>query len=282
MAGLRPIRQRVLEHRWRDSADVHAHCHGRRPHDQSAGVGDKWFRHRRSRELGADRSGRRDRNGPPVNSIPPVASGSTTNGKTVSSTTGTWSGDPPLTYSYQWQRCAPKCSNIAGATASTYKLTSADMGAKVRAVVTAANSAGSASADSNEVGPVQPTPAQISAAIRKVLAPSGKAAKIGAVLKAGGFTFTFDAPGPGKLTISWYQVPPGAHLARKAKPKPLLVATVSVSFAKAGGAKVKVKLTGAGRRLLHGSRTLKLTSKATLTPVGGSRTFGRRTFTLKG
>lgn len=219
--------------------------------------------------------------GPPANSIPPAASGSPINGKTVSSTTGTWSGAPPLTYSYQWQRCAPTCSNITGATASAYKLTSADIGAKVRAVVAAANSAGKASANSAEIGPVQPTSAQIAAAIRKVLAPSGMAAKITAILKAHGFTFTFNAPGPGKLTISWYEVPAAAHLARKAKPQPVLVATASMSFAKAGSLKVKVKLTGAGRRLLQGSRSLKLTSKVTFTPVGGKRTSERRMFTVR-
>jgi hypothetical protein len=219
-------------------------------------------------------------NGPPVNSIPPVASGSATKGETISSTTGTWSGAPPLTYSYQWQRCAPKCSNIAGATASTFKLTNADIGASIRAVVAAANSGGTASADSNWIGLVQPTPAQIAAAIRRLLAPSGKAATIAAILKAGGFAFGFNAPGPAKLTISWYQAPAGAHLTGTTKPKPVLVATASVSAATAGRLKVKLELTGAGRRLLQGSRRLTLSSKVTFTPVGGKRTSDRRVFTV--
>jgi RHS repeat-associated protein len=46
------------------------------------------------------------------------------------------------------------CSNIAGATASTYQLGNADTGKNVRAVVTATNASGSTAATSNPLGPV--------------------------------------------------------------------------------------------------------------------------------
>jgi hypothetical protein len=214
----------------------------------------------------------------PMNSIPPVASGSPTNSAIVSSTTGTWSGAPPPTYAYQWQRCAPNCSNIAGAAASTYRLTGANVGAKVRAVVTATNDAGKAEVGSNEVGPVQPSAAQIAAALRTVLAPSGKSATIGHILKADGFTFTFHAPGPGTLAISWYEVAAGAHLGGGTRP--VLAAATKVSLVKAGKVKIKVHVTTKGRRILRTAHTIRLTSKVTLTPAGGKPNTERRSFRL--
>ncbi len=63
---------------------------------------------------------------------------------------GTWSGTEPISYSYQWQRCNAEyedCADISGATAGTYTLTSADLGSTVRAVVTAKNTVGEASAN---------------------------------------------------------------------------------------------------------------------------------------
>ena len=41
-----------------------------------------------------------------------------------------WDGTPEIAYGYQWQRCAPGCVNIAGATDSTYMLTVADENAR--------------------------------------------------------------------------------------------------------------------------------------------------------
>ena len=55
----------------------------------------------------------------------------------------------PISYGYQWQRCdttGANCADIAGATAATYTATAADTGRRVRVVVTATNTAGSASA----------------------------------------------------------------------------------------------------------------------------------------
>jgi hypothetical protein len=64
---------------------------------------------------------------------------------------GTWVGQQPLTFTYAWRRCdsnGANCSNIGGATAKTYVLTSADQGTTLRVRVTARNVAGSASATS--------------------------------------------------------------------------------------------------------------------------------------
>lgn len=86
----------------------------------------------------------------PVNSVAPVASGTSVVGSTLSCSTGTWS-NTPTGYAYQWLRDG---SNISGATSSTYQLQSGDEGADVSCRVTASNAAGSTSADSNEIGPI--------------------------------------------------------------------------------------------------------------------------------
>jgi len=38
----------------------------------------------------------------PTNTVQPVISGIGTVGQVITSTTGTWTGDAPITYSYQW------------------------------------------------------------------------------------------------------------------------------------------------------------------------------------
>ncbi|HWU20377.1 MAG TPA: S8 family serine peptidase [Nocardioides sp.] len=90
---------------------------------------------------------------PPPPSAPapltaPTVSGSAQSGQTLTTTAGTWSNSP-TSYAYRWQRCdgtGAACSEVTGATASTYLLSSADVGATMRAVVTATNAGGSASA----------------------------------------------------------------------------------------------------------------------------------------
>lgn len=89
----------------------------------------------------------------PDNTAAPGVSGTAVVGQTLSSTTGTWTGIPTPTYSYQWHRGA---TLISGATNSTYTLVQADAGntSNIKCVVTATNSAGSASADSNTVAQI--------------------------------------------------------------------------------------------------------------------------------
>lgn len=89
----------------------------------------------------------------PANTVAPVASGTPTVGQVLSVTNGTWTGNPDPTYTYQWQR-GPTPTDIAGATAATYTLVVADADATVRCMVTATNTAGSASTASNTLGPV--------------------------------------------------------------------------------------------------------------------------------
>lgn len=84
----------------------------------------------------------------PANSALPAISGTAKEGQLLSASTGTWTGTAPITYAYQWQQCSPSCTNISGATASTYRLVAAQVGKTIKAVVTATNATGSASATS--------------------------------------------------------------------------------------------------------------------------------------
>jgi len=99
---------------------------------------------------------------PPANTAAPAVTGTAQVGQTLTSDTGSWSGTTPITYAYKWQDCSStgaSCASISGATSSTYKLTAADQGHTVRSVVSASNSAGSASAHSAVTAVVQAAPA---------------------------------------------------------------------------------------------------------------------------
>ena len=86
--------------------------------------------------------------GAPTNTSPPTITGASTEGATLTASSGAWTGSP-TSYAYQWQRCAGAvCSSIAGASSSTYLLQLPDVGNTVQVVVTATNAAGSASAAS--------------------------------------------------------------------------------------------------------------------------------------
>ncbi len=81
----------------------------------------------------------------PTVSSSATVSGTTTFGQVLTSTTGSWN-NLPTTYSFQWLRAATAggvYSSISGATASTYTLTSADVGQFIRVAVTATNVGGS-------------------------------------------------------------------------------------------------------------------------------------------
>ena len=88
----------------------------------------------------------------PTSSSAPAISGEAVNGRTLSASTGDWSGDGPISYAYQWRRCnssGESCTNITGATSATYVLAGADVSSTLRVVVTASNAAGEASATSS-------------------------------------------------------------------------------------------------------------------------------------
>jgi hypothetical protein len=86
----------------------------------------------------------------PKNTAPPTISGTPKVGQTLTADPGSWSGNP-TSFTYQWQRCdadVAACSSVVGATGKTYGLSIADLGYRLRVVVTAHNAKGSATATS--------------------------------------------------------------------------------------------------------------------------------------
>jgi hypothetical protein len=130
------------------------------------------------------------------------------------------------------------------------------------------------------VPPVTPSAAQIKRSLSAELVPHGKAAKIAAILRAGGYTVSFKALCAGNAELKWYLVPPHAHLTTGKTPQPLLVATGKLTFPNARTSSLKVKLTPAGKQLLNHANSMKLTAKGSFTPTGKHAIVTTKTFTL--
>jgi hypothetical protein len=107
----------------------------------------------------------------PKNTVEPTISGTATQGATLTTSHGDWSGTAPITFAYQWVRCPTSggksdgsdCAAISGATTSAYVVGSADVGKRLRVRVTATNAEGAATVASNPTA--------------TVTAPSGKRPK---------------------------------------------------------------------------------------------------------
>jgi hypothetical protein len=138
---------------------------------------------------------------PALGATIPAVSGTAASGATLTTTNGTWSGSG-ITYTYEWLRCttssASTCSEIAGATARTYVLGSADVGKNVRSRVIATNNAGGSMAGANPTATIAaPAP----------LPPAGTGAPVVTGTAATGQTLTGDYG-------SWTGTPPMRYLAQ--------------------------------------------------------------------
>lgn len=97
-------------------------------------------------------------NAGPQNQQRPAIEGDAKVGEELAVDVGTWSPDA-TSYAYQWQRCdfdALNCVNVGGATGETYGVRNADIGYRLRAVVTARNAQGTGTASSNLSAVVAP------------------------------------------------------------------------------------------------------------------------------
>ncbi|MFI4989821.1 MAG: carboxypeptidase regulatory-like domain-containing protein [Solirubrobacterales bacterium] len=257
--------------------------------------------------------------GVPVALLKPAIVGRAIEGQTLTFLAGTWTNSP-TSLSDEWGRCdvtgaIESCHTIA--TTPTYTLTSADVGHTIRireqaanehgvgapqylfsppsAVVVAPAPAAAPSGTAPAPGPgagvlsttaSAATTAQLKALLASLLAPRGKGARIGALLKHRGYTVSFRPLIAGRLSIAWYLVPKGAHVAG-AKPvhvagaKPVLVAVGKIDTPASGASKLTVKLTAKGRSLLAQGSQVKLTAKGVLAASGRPSLVATRTFTLK-
>ena len=92
----------------------------------------------------------------PLNTVTPVLTGTTTVGQILTTTSGTWTGNPTPTIAYQWQR---EGVDISGATSSTHTLVSSDAGNTIRCAITATNSTGAVIQNSNTTTAINWMPA---------------------------------------------------------------------------------------------------------------------------
>ncbi len=225
----------------------------------------------------------------PANSSPPTITGTTRQGLTLTESHGTWS-NIPASYTYQWEDCdggGASCSAIAGATSQSYTLGISDIGHTIRVVETASNAGGAGipassgataviAAQSTTAAPptaAPPNRADVNEALDRMLKPSGKAARIVAILRAGGYAYTFTAPSAGTLVVAWYATVKG---------KKILVALMKRVIHLPGKAREKLKLTSKGRRLLKTVAKAKILGTAVFTPTSTTSTTASRRFTLKG
>jgi large repetitive protein len=97
----------------------------------------------------------------PVRRAAPRISGALEDGQLLSVSGGAWKGTPPLSFTYQWEACeasGANCSVLTGASGSSYRVTSSQLGGRLRAIVTATNAGGSTSATSRVTKKIKPGP----------------------------------------------------------------------------------------------------------------------------
>jgi hypothetical protein len=96
--------------------------------------------------------------GAPKNTAPPTVTGTPRAGQPLTATSGSWTGSP--TYTYQWLRCdfdvTTSCTDVVGATTTTYVVKTTDIGYRIRVRVTAKNAKGTATATSAPTAVVAP------------------------------------------------------------------------------------------------------------------------------
>jgi Bacterial Ig-like domain (group 3) len=98
----------------------------------------------------------------PTETSAPSITGTFVEGDVLTEQHGTWTNSP-TSYTYEWLRCdstGANCVAIAGATAQTYTLAAADVGARLLVLETATNAGGSGTAYS-ALSPVITTPALV-------------------------------------------------------------------------------------------------------------------------
>jgi streptogramin lyase len=108
---------------------------------------------------------------------------------------------------------------------------------------------------------------RLTSELSKLLSTSTRRRAIAKLRSNGGFACRFAPPAAGTLRISW-QARPGR------------VASAHAHYRKAGAAKVAIKLTATGRRVLRQAGRLRLVAEATFTRAGQPKVTRLKEFTL--
>jgi hypothetical protein len=227
----------------------------------------------------------------PASTAAPAVSGVTTVGSALSAAIGSWS-NAPTSYAYQWERCSStgtSCNAITAATAATYTTTPADLGSTLKVSVTATNYGGhgnaatsaasaiitavpSSQGTSNTTTPSATTTSvsAVQTALKAVAKPVGKDASKKELLKLKGYTFSFNAPSQGTLTVVWTAT---------VKHKTVTIGRGHASVANGANTKVTLTLTSQGKTDLKRYPGLKVKTESTFATAGLSPTSRMSTFT---
>ncbi len=111
----------------------------------------------------------------PANVVPPAIAGTAAQGSTLTASSGSWTGDTPITFGFQWRVCdtsGATCSDIAGANGQTHTIGSSEVGSTVRVMVTATNASGTSTALSQQTLAVAPATAPVNTAAPAVSGPA--------------------------------------------------------------------------------------------------------------
>jgi Carboxypeptidase regulatory-like domain len=202
----------------------------------------------------------------------PVVSGAPAVGDTLSCLSGSWSGTPAPTFTYQWLIGG---TPIPGATASTYPVQGADEGHSLACEVTAKNFVKSTSALSVAVPiPVAPPPpAKIASPTPVVTIASSKLALSGQAKSLRVKLECSDATCKGSVELT-VKVLTKRRKGKKAMSRmsTLVLAKGSFSLAAGKSATVTLNLTAMGRKLLAHAERHPLPAKLVLSLAGGKTT----------
>jgi hypothetical protein len=121
--------------------------------------------------------------------------------------------------------------------------------------------------------PLPPSPTVVSRALGTFAKRAGQVLAKGGIEGLLGGTPTqvaFSAPGAGVVRLD-LQAPAASSAAKRKKAKPVVVATATTTVARAGTAKLRVKLTAAGRKLLRRAKRVSLNVVTSFTPTGARK-----------
>lgn len=192
---------------------------------------------------------------PPVNTVAPVVTGTTTLGSVLTTTNGTWTNSPS-SFTYQWKRGA---TNI-GTNTNTYTLVAADSTAAITCVVTAINAAGSTPATSNIITAGNYTPVNTVAPVISGSTP------VGSTLTTTNGTWT-NSP---TFTYQWYR---GATLITSATAATYVTVTADTGLAvtcRVTGTNAAGSAVGISNAITPTALTFNFTAKTNNTSAGSS------------
>jgi hypothetical protein len=233
--------------------------------------------------------------GPPWTDRTPALWGTVAReGETITAVSPTWTAFLTPTLGYGWERCGTVCAAIPGATASSYLLTAADVGGRIRAWVTATNAVGSDTVRSGMTDvvtarPASPTPPNLQPLPIRTepfnVAPNAKLAapkrlpRLAAALKAG---VPVDVHCAERCVVSGRLVVDAKVAKRLKLAKAGVVGSVAETSVKGGStAHLKVRIDKAAARKLRRERRLTVTFSGTVEDVLGHSAPLQTRLTLK-